>query len=169
VIELATSAERYATVLTLPFHRRHLRRSVWVMLLAWSLALMAGVANACRLQSHGLRAPVAVAAIHGDSAEPALHPARTLPVEYSPHDGLSEHHGSTTEAAKAGCLKFCDDESSAVARSTTAQTDSPGPFMVANVEWRSAVPTGTVTIWRSVERPASRGPPLVIRFLRLTI
>ena len=50
MIELATSAERYATVLTLPFQGRHLRRTVWVMLSAWSLALMAGIANACRLR-----------------------------------------------------------------------------------------------------------------------
>ena len=164
MIELATSAERYATVLTLHFHRRHLRRSVWVMLLAWLLTLSAGVANACQIQPHGLRAPAAVAPRHDASAERGGYHTRTLP-----DDGLSQHHGSTTEAAKAGCLKFCDDESSAVAKSTTAQTDSPGPFMVANVEWRSAVPTGTVTIWRSVERPASHGPPLVIRFLRLTI
>lgn len=154
-------------MLTLPFHRRHLRRSVWVMLLAWLLTLSAGVVNACQIQPHGLRAPAAVAPRHDASAERGGYHTRTLP-----DDGLSQHHGSTTQAAKAGCLKFCDDESSTLANGKTAHAELPGLFMVAHIAWRSAAPSAaiaTIATWRSAERPAPHGPPLVIRFLRLTI
>lgn len=40
--------------------------------------------------------------------------------------------GPTTDAGKAGCLKFCDDESSTVAKGKTAQTDVPGAVVVAS-------------------------------------
>ena len=153
-------------MLSLPFHRRHLRRTVWVTLLAWVLALLAGIANACQLQPHGPVAPASAASTHDSSTE---HPTRALHVEHGRHDGHVEHEGSSTDAAKAGCLKFCNDESSTVAKGKTAQADLPGPVVVASVAWRSAVPTATVAMWRSAERPASQGPPLVIRFLRLTI
>lgn len=95
---------------------------------------------------------------------------QALRVEYSHHEGQAAHDSPTTDAGKAGCLKFCDDESSTFAKSKTAQTDLLGPVVVASVEWRSTVPKATATMWRSAGRPApSQGPPLVIRFMRLTI
>ena len=158
-------------MLSLPFHRRHLHRTIWVMLLAWVLALLAGIANACQLETHAPVAPATATSTRDRSTQRGVHAAQSLQVEHGHHDGHSEHDGSTTDAAKNGCLKFCDDESSTVVNGKTPQTDLPGPVVFASVEWHSAMPTAAagVAMWRPIERPASQGPPLVIRFLRLTI
>ena len=144
-------------MLILPFHRRRLQGTVWVTLLAWSLALLAGMVNACQIQPHGagLAAPVAS--------------TQWPHVGYGRDDGHAEHDAPTSDPGKAGCFKFCDDESSTVAKGTTAQPDLPGAALMSSLHWRSATSAATAATWRPVERPASRGPPLVIRFLRLTI
>ncbi len=72
-------------------------------------------------------------------------------------------------AGQAGCLKFCADESSVVAKSKTAQPDLPGLAFMISSPWRSATLVASAAPWRSLERPASHGPPLAIRLLRLTI
>jgi hypothetical protein len=151
-------------------NHRAKRRTVWVTLLGWVLALLTGIVNACLMQPQGLRTPVsATSSVNHRSAERGMRPAQPLAVEHGDQDGRAAHVRDTTDAAKAGCLKFCDDESSTVANSKTAPTDLPGPVLVASVDWRAAVPIAAVATWQSVERPASQGPPLVIRFLRLTI
>jgi len=92
---------------------------------------------------------------------------QALHVEHG--DGRAVQAGDTTDAAKAGCLKFCADESSTVTNGKATQPDLPGPVLVASVDWNRAVSTAAVARWQPVERPTSQGPPLVIRFLRLTI
>ncbi len=160
-------------MLSLPFHRRYLHRTVWVTLLAWVLALLAGVANACQLQPPG--ALVSGTATGSPSAERGTHPMAAFHIEHGHHDAHALHDGAAPDddaapdAGKAGCLKFCDDESSTMPQGKTAQGDVPGPVLVASINWHSALPTATVPVWRSAERPASQGPPLVIRLLRLTI
>ena len=156
-------------MLTLPFHRRHLRRTTWVTLLAWVLALLAGLANACQLQPHEPGASASTSRAHAASSEGGLHSAQALHVETGHYQRHAEDDDAPADAGKAGCLKFCDDESSAVAKGQSAQTDIAGPVMVSSVEWRPAVPKATVAMRRSAARPPSQGPPLVIRFLRLTI
>ena len=84
------------------------------------------------------------------------------------HDGAGGPEGQA-DTGKAGCLKFCDDQSSTLAKGETAQTDLPGMVMTAAIDWLSAIPTATAATWRSAERQISQGPPLFIRFLRLTI
>ncbi len=155
-------------MLSLPFHRRHLHRTVWVTLMSWVLALLVGVANACQLQSYGPRAPASATSIHGGLTEQGVNNTQAFYVEHGDNDG-AKHDGPTTDAAKAGCLKFCDDESSSATKARTAQSDVPVPVVVASVDWRSVIPTATVAMGRLAERPAFEGPPLVIRFLRLTI
>ena len=156
-------------MLTLPFHRRHLRRTTWVTLLAWVLALAAGLANACQLQPHEPVASASTSRAHAASSEGGLHSTRTLHVETGHHQSHAEDDDAPADAGKAGCLKFCDDESSAVAKGKLVQVDLAGPVTMSRVEWRSAVPKATVATRRSAARPPSQGPPLVIRFLRLTI
>jgi hypothetical protein len=157
-----------AAMLSLPFHRHHLRRTVWVTLLAWGLALLAGI-NACQVQPRAPRATASAASPRDGSADRGMHPTQSRHVEHGHQVGHPEHDGPATDAAKAGCLKFYDDESSTVAKGKLAQPDVPGPVVAARVDWRSAVPAVTVATWRLVERPASQGPLLFIRFLRLTI
>ena len=65
---------------------------------------------------------------------------------------------------QGGCLKFCDDEFSTIAKGETAQTDVPGAVVVASVDWHAGVPTATVAMWavgRAASLPgAASGPTL---------
>ena len=135
-------------------HRR-LRRTAGVTLVVWLLALAAGVVNACALgpagpERVGLHAEVPSHEQHRDDGERPGH-----------------HHGS--DSGQKSCLKFCDDESSSVTTAKASQADFVGMVTVASIDWLAAMPTATGAPWRQVERPASQGPPLFIRFLRLTI
>ena len=130
------------------FTRQQLRRTACVALLAWVFALFSGVANACLIQ------PVAPVDRH---------------LEHAHHHAADETGGPDNDGGKAGCLKFCTDESSALTKTKTSHADLPGPTLLASVDWQSATPVAAVVPWRPVERPASVGPPLFLRLLRLTI
>ena len=136
--------------MTLPlrFTRQQLQRTACVALFAWVFALFSGVANACLIQ------PVAPA---------------DRPIEHDHHHADDERGEPNQDSGKAGCLKFCADESSALAKSKASHADLPGPILLATVHWPLATPDAAVAPWHSVERPASVGPPLFLRLLRLTI
>ncbi len=155
-------------MLSLPFHRRHLRSTAMLTLLAWALALMAGMVNACQFQAYTPGTHPSGASAHHDSNEWGMHAGHALRVGDGDHDAFGGHEGQS-DTGKAGCLKFCDDKSSTVAKAEKAQADLPGILMVASIDWRPTMPIATVPPRRSVERPVSQGPPLFIRFLRLTI
>ena len=65
--------------------------------------------------------------------------------------------------------KICGAEHSAVTKSKADQADAPGPICAASVQWPPPAPVATTSQWLPIERPASVGPPLFIRLLRLTI
>jgi hypothetical protein len=150
-------------------HHRVKRRTIWLILVAWALALVAGVVNACLLQPQQLRAPASAASAHDLSVVRGMRIPGAFHVEHGDRADRAGGADGTMDAAQAGCVKFCNDESSTVTNAKTAQTDLPGPMLIASIDWRSTVPAAAVATWRSVERPVSQGPPLVIRFLRLTI
>ena len=159
---------------TFTFDRRQLHRTACVTLLAWVLALMSGVVNACLLQPHGQTAPASSIVISSPGfADAGLVESTMAHVEHSHHGShqapQGDHDAANENAGKAGCLKFCSDESSTLVKGKFTQVDLPNPFVVAVVEWPSMAPLPLGTLRRSAERPASPGPPLVIRFLRLTI
>ena len=157
---------------TLAFNRRQLRSTACVTLLAWALALMSGVINACLLQPHGKPAPASYATSSHEFADSGLIDSTVAEVEHGHLDSHPAQHGdhdAAKDAGKAGCLKYCSDESSTVVKGKFTQADLPNPVVVAVVEWPSMGPLPLGTLRRSAERPASPGPPLVIRLLRLTI
>jgi len=162
-----------AAVSTHTFNRCQLRRTACVTLLAWVLALMSGVVNACLLQPHGVAASAASANTKSEFSNAVPVDSTAAHVEHGHHHRLEmrqgDHDGAKQDAGKAGCLKFCSDESFALAKGKFAQADQPNPVVVAVVEWPSMAPLTMGALRRSAERPASPGPPLVIRFLRLTI
>lgn len=137
-------------MLPLYFQRCHLRRSAGLTLLAWVLALLTGMVNACQVQPHGAGTQVSVVSTQGEPA------------------GAGGPDGQAN-TDKPACLKFCDDESSTVVKGETAKTDLPGIVKGASIDWPPAMPTATVATWRSVVQQAAQGPPLFIRFLHLTI
>ena len=154
----------------LHFTRRQLRHTACVALFAWVFALVSGVANACLLQTVEPGATIFSLAA---GAQPAGCHSGVAPCE---HDaGLAHHHADSGRGEpaqhgdKAVCLKFCTDEASALAKSKASQADLPGPVLLAGAPWSSAVRGAAAAQWQAVERPASVGPPLFLRLLRLTI
>ena len=158
---------------TLTFNRRRLHRTACVTLLAWVMALLSGVVNACLLQPYGQTASASFAASNPDVSDAGLIESTVVHVEHGHHDDdqarQGDRDGAKEDAAKAGCLKFCSDESSTLAKGKFTQADLPNPVVVAVVEWHSMAPVPKGTLRSSAERPTSPGPPLVIRLLRLTI
>ena len=135
---------------------RRLQRFVWLTLLTWSFALASGVVNACVLSLPERTA---------EGSNPALHSEAGLS-EGSGGHGADDHGGIS---GKDTCLKFCDDESSALAKSTTYGADVVTALVDVRVERRLAVPAAKVDSSLLPEPPRAQGPPLVIRFLRLTL
>lgn len=137
-----------------------MRRFVWLTLLTWSFALASGVVNACVLSLPERTAEGSNPALHSEAATHA-----------GPSEGIGGHgaddHGGASD--KDTCLKFCDDESSALAKSTSYGADMAAALVDLRVHQRLAVPAVTVDSSLSLEPPRDPGPPLVIRFLRLTL
>ena len=125
---------------------RRLQRLVWLTLLAWSFALASGIANAC-VMSLSARAT-------GESGPPAQ---------------MHAHEQEPGSAGQDPCLKFCDGESSAIAKSTTSAADMGAALVDAQLERRLAVPPLQADPGAPPQPPRAQGPPLVIRFLRLTL
>ena len=154
------------------FNRRQLRRTAWATLVVWLFALTAGVVNACVLTPSG-SAERAVG--HASRVDIAVHDAQagTRP----DGQGGSRHghaesvaqHGHEQDFGKVSCLKFCDDESSAVTKVQLPVVDLGSTLLTIVEPWNPSAATGGVGVRQPLERPSSRGPPLVIRFLRLTL
>jgi len=132
---------------------RRTRQLVSLTLLAWVFALAAGVVNACVLNLSGQAAPDSVAHHGADRHEQGL---------AAPH----EHHQDT---GKDACLKFCDDESSALSKTKAYGADIPVALIEMGESRGATVPIKRIGNGLSLQRPAAQGPPLVIRFLRLTL
>jgi hypothetical protein len=154
------------------FDRRGLRRTAWAMLVVWLFALTAGAVNACMLAPVGPAERAAGPVSHADIAahEPAAGSA-TGTRDGSRHDRAEPvfPHGHAEDSGKVSCLKFCDDESSAIAKVKLAFVDPGSSPLTVHQPWNALVATGSAGFRPSRQRPGSRGPPLVIRFLRLTL
>jgi hypothetical protein len=154
---------------TLRFHRRRLRHIVWVSLAAWLFALTAGVVNACMLTpqdsvGHGVSgAPPHQSAAHAEDA------GGTGVAGHGDHGGPVSNPGPQPDAGKDGCLKFCDDESSALSKSAATTLDPGVPLLAAIEAWSPIVSTVSLGTRLPLGRPGAQGPPLVIRFLRLIL
>ncbi|HET7527743.1 MAG TPA: hypothetical protein VFK10_17500 [Burkholderiaceae bacterium] len=142
---------------------RCLRTTVWVTLLGWLFALTAGVVNACVLS-------IPSAATLGLSAESHIAHSSQAVADTEHHDHAPvAHHKHGQNSANDSCLKFCDDESSALSKGSASALDL-GVALVAAVALPSAVaPIAHVGAELSLQRPTAQGPPLVIRLLRLTL
>ncbi len=154
------------------FDRQRLRRTAWATLVVWLIALTTGVVNACVLAPAGLaerasgHLPHADVAVHGLQAGT---PVGASHGSHLDHDQTAAHHGHGQGSGKLNCLKFCDGESSAIAKLKLPVVDLGSSPLVAVAPWSVITATGSVDFRPSPERPGSQGPPLVIRFLRLTL
>lgn len=157
-------------MLSLHFTRQQLRRTASVALFAWVFALLSGVANACLIQPNAA-GEAAFGRLQGTlMAEATAEAAPTdRQVEHARHHAADESGGPDKDGGKAGCLKFCADETSALAKNKASYADLPGLTLMASAHWQLATPVAAVAPWHPGERPASVGPPLFLRLLRLTI
>ncbi len=150
------------------FTGRQLRQTACWTLVAWIFALLSGVANACLTQ------PDAQAGLGSRllQANPLASDAAgrgTRQVGHTDHrdayaDDRRGHH-----SAEEGCLKFCAEEFSALAKRSAQLSDVTGLVFGVSLHWLSAAPAAAAAAWTPVERPASVGPPLIFRLLRLTL
>jgi len=161
---------RHSKAQVIRFTRQQLRHTACVTLFAWMFALLSGVANACLTQPKARAAPGSISSqenpVVGGTSVPV-----TRQVQHVHHHGASvnQHDGPGGHSATQGCLKFCADQSSAVTKTPAPQAEPPGPVVVASAQWQSASHVAAASQWLHFERPASVGPPLFIRLLRLTI
>jgi hypothetical protein len=149
------------------FHTRAKRRTTLVVLLAWVFALASGVANACLPQlrmghgyghSHDPTAAHTLAA--GDAHERVVGHARAAPND----DGHMA-------AAKASCLKVCDDGSRSLVKQPSGfgLTD-PGLAPFVALAWSTATaPVGVAPGRAGDLLPPTSGPPLRALFSRLAL
>jgi hypothetical protein len=135
------------------------RKTAVLMLLAWLFALASGVANACLLETPNTHAHIAAA------ASGAAH----VPAVMAGHTGVVVHDGDESPAAKAPCLKVCDDSAKALATQLSLAHADMGPAPLVRVIWLVAAadrvalhPTGD---------PGSAMPdlPLRVRYSRLAL
>lgn len=75
--------------------------------------------------------------------------------------------GHEQDVGTDACLKFCEDGFSALSKGSTSTLDPGVPLLAATAPWRSIVPNAGIGTGLSLRRPAARGLPLFIRFLRL--
>ena len=150
------------------FTRRQLRQTACLTLFAWMFALLSGVVNACLTQPDAQAGlgpiPLQADLLVGNAAGRV-----TRQVERTDHLGADEDDRRGHHSAEEGCLKFCDEESSAVAKRSAQLSDVAGLVFLVSLHWLSAAPVAAAAEGTPVERPASVGPPLFVRLLRLTI
>jgi hypothetical protein len=150
------------------FDRRQLRRTAFATLVVWLFALTAGAVNACVLMPER----VAVQVSHADilAHEPGVDTLSGTDHESShEHDQSVDQHGHGHDSGKGSCQKFCDDESSAIAKARLPVVDLGATLFTVVQPWSTIVVVGGAGFRQSLDRPRSHGPPLVIRFLRLTL
>ncbi len=151
------------------FDRRQLRRTTWAMLMVWVLAMAAGVVNACALtpsstaEGATLHVGTVVHDAHADAQSSAA-----IDSHHEPSQTVG-HHDHGQDSGKGNCLKFCDDESSAIAKVKLPVVDLSATLVTAAVPWSALVAVGGAGVRHLLERRGSQGTPLAIRFLRLTL
>ena len=142
---------------------RRQRRLVWLTLLMWLFALASGVVNACVLSIPERTAEGSSPPVHSEAATHAR------PSEGVGAHGADDRETGSGSSGKVTCLKFCDDESSAITKSASSGADMVVALVDARIERRLAVPAAQTDSGSSLEPPRAQGPTLVIRFLRLTL
>ena len=105
------------------------RKAVVLVLLAWLFALASGVANACLLEAPTTHAHVVAAASGGAHVSAVT----------AGHSGAVADDGDESPAAKAPCLKICDESSNALATQLSKAQADTGLAPLVRLLWLVAV------------------------------
>ena len=135
-------------------NRRAKRSTALAVLLVWLFAVASGVANACLLEPPGA---------HSHSAKAEHHAAAHA-------IAAADEHDDDGDASKESCLKTCDDGSKAPVKAQTSfDLTDPGNAPLVSFAWTAATPVAT-TFGRFDDRQVPiLGPPLRLRYSRLTL
>lgn len=91
----------------------------------------------------------------------ALAPSVSHGAAHSSHEDHGDSHPE--------CHKFCKDEGATVPKHASADSPNFSHQLIDTGIAIPAHPTSAALVRRVAERPWANGPPLVIRFLRLTL
>ena len=131
-----------------------------MVLLAWLFALASGVANACLLETPITHAHVVVATSDGVRASAVM----------AGHTGAVADDGDQSSAAKAPCLKVCDESSNALAMQLSRALADMEPAPLIKVLWPVAVADCVAPPHTGESgQPAAPELPLRVRHSRLAL
>jgi hypothetical protein len=151
------------------FSHRTTRLTAAAMLIVWLLALGTGVANACLAQEDDAK--------HGHlnhhdadfTTMPAAMPDAMAddPAATGAHLEAADHD---TASAKQACQNFCAaEQTGAIKQQDKAPAHPDAVLMSASMWWVAPLSAGRISQMPVIAAPVWTGPPLFIRFLRLTI
>ena len=143
-------------------HPRSKRNTAFVVLLVWLFAVASGIANACVLKTHGDHAQVI-------TSEPfeAAH-AHNAPASHTPD--ADDRDGDELDISKAPCLKVCDDDTQLlITQQTSLDLGDPGSAFLVSVLWTSVIAVVTIPRQRDCLQATAHGPPIRVRYSRLTL
>lgn len=141
------------------FSTRAKRHTALLVLLGWLFALASGVANACLLEARVTHAYAA-----------SVEGAATAQVLVSPgHAEVVADH-EDPHAARALCLKVCDDSARSLSKQDlTAFQADPGPAPLMSILWTALTPVATTLRQWSGVGPAFAERPVRVRYSRLAL
>lgn len=127
------------------------RRICGAMVLVWLFALLISTAHACVVSE-----PSQPDGLHGSMV--------TRMVTHMEPAGPAHH-----DDALASCHKFCKEQSATLTKNKNLDNLDFALAMVAHGSPALPAAPPALPAQRLQERPQAHGPPLVIRFLRLTL
>lgn len=149
------------------FSHRTIRFTATMVLLVWLLALGTGFANACLVQEDHAR--------HGhlshqdaDLPQTMLHGVAD---KHASTGGHSEGLAHDTQSENETCQNFCAIEQSGLIKQPDPASAHPDTVLMSAAMWRlmPASAGHAVPMAAAPDVPGWCGPPIFIRFLRLTI
>lgn len=141
------------------FSTRAKRHTALLVLLGWLFALASGVVNACLLEARATHAHAA--SIQGtETAQAFVSPA---------HAGAVADHDDS-HAAKALCLKVCDDGARSLSKQDLkAFQADPGPAPLMSTFWTALTPVATTHRRWNGAYPDFAERPVRVRYSRLAL
>ncbi len=141
---------------------RSKRNTAFMVLLVWLFAVASGIVNACVLQAQG-------ANTHFGATKPfEVANVRSASTGHTPD--VADHQGDEFDVSKAPCLKVCDDGTQLlIKQQTSLDLGDPGSSFLASVLWTTVIPVATIPRQREGFQSAVHGPPIRVRYSRLTL
>lgn len=145
----------------LSFSTRSKRYTTLLVLLGWLFALASGVANACLLEARVTHAHAAPVELFETAQAHLVSPG---------HTGVVTGHDDDSQAAKAPCLKACDDGAHSLPKQDlTATQADPGPPPLMSILWTAVTPAAPTSRRMDDGQPAFPERPIRVRYSRLAL